>query len=172
MDHSRKMLEESLFRESWEDTSIEIDQLLSEEPLNLTLRVNVMFILLEWLLYAKYKSEEQRIGIEAKLINVFNRSLEDFRNCAECHFFFGFFSAISFWFFGLVDERDSHRILRRACELEPENSLYQWGFLFSTVSPLAGEARLAVLDNPELLGRLKSYGQPGAYILNTLEKGS
>ena len=161
-------INEMLNSEPWDKISKAIDGRLSENPTEVIPHVQLIFTLLSTLLYAKYRSEEQRIGIEKKLVGVFRDSRKRFCDNPEFLFFAGFLSAISFWFFELDNEAESHAMLRRSFELEPDNPLFKWGYLFSTGSPEASKAGAKLVTNPFAIRRLQSFGPPGEYVLETL----
>ncbi len=106
-----------------------------------------------------------------RLLVYFNKSQKEFANNPEYLFFIGVIMHIAEYYFGQDDLSVAEEMIKKACEMNPENRLFKWQRLvdIDTKESLTEAGRLAqdILDSdsPEKHW-LQTKGFPGDYVLN------
>jgi tetratricopeptide (TPR) repeat protein len=135
--------------------------------------ISAMYFLLNLLLEEDYESYGITHDELASLLSeYFNDSLSKFNNNAEYLFFVGYFSKLAEWYFGQKDHTLSHKMLNEATKIEPQNSLYNWGYKFSTADDEAIGLARSILSKKNIVDALISKGSFGEYILSAISYSS
>jgi hypothetical protein len=70
-----------------------------------------------------------------------------------------------------MEERLAFQMEKKAHQLEPNNVLYKWGYIFLIDVKLASSiAKGIITDEKDTIVWLKSKGSPGEYIFEMLNK--
>lgn len=105
-----------------------------------------------------------------ELLTQFRSAQERFNDDPVFLFFVGIILHIAEWYFGQDDVSLALRMQKRATEIEPDNILFQFSYLFSL-----GEQKRAVslakklMIDEECLQWLRSYGFAGDYVVELIQ---
>ena len=131
--------------------------------------IESLFLLFIQLVYPESDSVpryKEMVDALRKLSNVFR---EEYGEDAEYNFFVGYFMALSEWAFSQDDFETSHRMLKKASEIDPTSRLYDWGYRFSMGDRSAQLLTRELVNNREQLEQLRSKGKFGEFIAEAIE---
>lgn len=158
-----KFLEDN---KSWGDAVIFIERATERNPGDVEVYIRAIYLLLNLLLeedYATHNLEHDRLAMMLK--QDFDYSYGKFNGNAEYLFFIGYFMGLAEWYFGQNTLDFSHRMLKRAMEIQPENTLYEWAYKFVSGDESAGHISKKLVSDAEKMHWLKSKGNPGEYMM-------
>lgn len=153
---------------SWEELHGILEESLLKDPNNAWKYVEVIYFLLDILLYGNCKSMSDHDKIAEILKEFFERSYKKFSENAEYLFFVGYFMALAVWYFGQDNLNLSHKMLKKATEIEPQNKLFEWAYKFSTNHSSTKEVVKQLLLDSKNMKWLKSKGQAGEYMIDAI----
>lgn len=154
---------------SLDETNRYIDDAISADPENVPIVVEIIYFLLDFLLYARYKDDTERDVCLTTLLRVFDNSRRLDGN-AEYLCYVGYLIALAFWAFGQSDLSLSRTMLRQAKELEPSNRLYEWAYLFSTSQPGWAEIANELLRDEVFVASMTGSSQAKRYLLEMIRE--
>jgi hypothetical protein len=154
-------------------SAVELLENVDEHPQELYLRV--IFLLLDFIVEGQYTQEEHDYAAN-KLKDFFAESQIRFSHDAEFLFFIGIMIYIGEWYFGMDSVAPATSMLEKAMILEPDNTLFQWGY-YSRIDQRPEQStdlKLRLVESllfreTSKLEWLKSKGLLGEYVLGTLE---
>jgi hypothetical protein len=139
------------------------------------LYLRVLFLLLDFVVEGQYTREEHDHAAE-KLKYFFDKANKSFSNNPEFLFFAGIMIYIGEWYFGMDDVEPGNFMLERAMYLEPNNTLFKWGY-YSRIDQRPEQntdlklqlSKQLLFEEPQKISWLKDKGLLGEYVLGTLE---
>jgi hypothetical protein len=142
---------------------------------NPALCLRAMFLLLDLLVDGQYTEEEHNFAAD-NLKEIFDKSNQRFSTNAEFLFFIGIMAYIGEWYFGMESVEPATTMLKKAMDIEPNNTLYEWGY-YATINQLPEiNTDLKLLLSEKLLCRetseldwLSGKGLLGEYVIGRVE---
>lgn len=160
-------------RDDWKSA---IELLKGQSFDNPEIYLRVMFLLLDLVVEGQYTKEEHDHAAK-ELRKVFDASNQKFSNIPEFLFFAGIMIYIGEWYFGMDSVDAATDMLQNAMQMEPDNTLYRWGYYSTIDQRLEWNTNLKLQLSEQLLFEetarldwLKSKGALGNYIVGTLEE--
>ncbi len=187
----KKQLEEFEQQEQWKAAIELMQQVVKDNLDDVEAYVRIIYLLHNVVLevYTEVK-KAQGINddkIETLLKHYFSEGNRKFAENAEYLFFIGMITHIAEWYFGIeesinlpMEKHFATKMQKKASDFEPENKLYKWAYLSSSVdnrysSPIKDFARSlakGLIEDTSTIEWLKSKGFPGQYVLEVQLKGS
>lgn len=137
--------------------------------------LRVMFLLLDLVVEGQYTQKEHDYAAK-ELKEIFDYSKQRFSDNPEFLFFTGIMIYIGEWYFGMNDVDSATSMLSNAMQIEPDNTLYKWGYYSTIDQRLEQDTDLKLQLSKELLFEskdkldlLKSKGTLGNYVIGILE---
>lgn len=135
----------------------------------------VLFLLIDFLVEGRY-SDEEHDEAAAQLKTIYGLVPKDYLVDPEYLFFMGITIHLAEWYFGYEGCEEAEDMLDRASKLEPENTLFQWGYIewknsrpeVNTPLKISLSKRL-LFQNGDASNWLNSKGYIGRYVLGLLE---
>jgi len=163
-------------KRDWRSAIKLVENLISEYPNNIEINVRAIYIIHNILVEEEYPNDEHDLMADL-LKRCFSKSYQRFSENPEYLFFIGKILYIAEWYFGLSDDlkplekKLAFRMQKKAYEMEFNNQLYEWAFVFSKDE----KKKAFALSNQILNGEsnwlewLKTKGYPGTYVIESLE---
>ena len=172
----KEQLSEYEKNKEWREAIHLLEKIIEENDSKSEPFVRMIYLLHNLLVEEDYKSYGLNHDYLANLLlKYFQESFHKFENDAEYLFFIGIILHIAEWYFGQDDVQLAFQMQKKAMELEPQNTLFEFSYNFS-ISNNSVAIRLAteLLNNSTKLQWLESKGFPGQYVLgivNAVEEG-
>lgn len=175
MNWSNKL--ETLERnKDWESAIVLMQKTISNKSENVEAYIRTIYLLHNILVEEDYP-KKNHFFVEKLLKKYFKESKQKFSQNSEYLFFIGKILFISEWYFELDD---SHKPLndqlafnmqKKAFEKEPENTLYEWAYVFSKNDKKKAFilSKDLLNDKSTVLSWLKTKGFPGEYLIQSLK---
>jgi tetratricopeptide (TPR) repeat protein len=167
----KQELERSEKNKEWLEAIRLLDDVIKESPDEVEPYVRVIYLVHNLLLEEDYESHGLNHDYLARLLlNYFQVSFDKFENNPEYLFFVGIILHIAEWYFGQDDAELALLLQKKAVQLEPKNTLYDFSYSFS-ISKKAKAEELAkqLTTDGSTLEWLKSKGFPGQYVLRIID---
>jgi len=164
----KKELNEFEENEKWPEAIDLLQEVIDRDPDNKDAYIRMIYLLHNILVDQDYsKTILMHNYLEALLAKYFHESYLKYSSDSEYLFFIGTIMHIAEWYFGQKDESLALSLQKRAMELEPDNALFRYGYLFSAESDKAELNDLAneivyVSKYPQWA---ESKGYPGRYVM-------
>ncbi|MFM7022220.1 MAG: hypothetical protein ACKOXB_04525 [Flavobacteriales bacterium] len=158
----------------WESAIELMKDVISIDSSSSEAYISVIYLLHNLLLEEQYTGTD-REEISILLKQYFNDSRKRFSENSEYLFFIGKILYIAEWYFGVDDdlkpikERQAFKMQKKACEIEPNNILFEWGYRFSLGEKLSEKLAEIILKDDSIVTWLKVRGFHGQYILESLK---
>lgn len=153
----------------WGDAMALMEKISGEPPPDAEAYVRAIYLLLNLLLEEDYDAHDlAHDDLAARLQRYFDHSYGMFNDNPEYLFFIGYFMGLAEWYFGQDTLELSHRMLRKATEIAPDNVLYDWAYKFVSGDGAADRLAGRLTSNAEVMKWLESKGAPGAYMINVI----
>ncbi|MBI5914739.1 MAG: hypothetical protein HY842_05135 [Bacteroidetes bacterium] len=165
-------------KKDWDSLMIFIQEIIKKYSENVEVSVRVIYMLHN-LLVEEDCNEVKADYYTKLLLKHFNDAQVKFINDAEYLFFIGKILYISEWYFGInddlkpINERLAFRMQAKAFEIENNNPLFEWAYLFTLHDVRATSlARQILYQEKFSMKWLKTKGFPGKYIIECLERNA
>ncbi|NVM62169.1 hypothetical protein FHW88_000445 [Mucilaginibacter sp. SG538B] len=172
----KKTFNELIENEQWEAALTFIKNVVAANPNDAESMIQCIYLCHYILLEAHNVSLDFR-KIESDLKKYFRLGNNSFSDSPEYLFFIGNILFIGEWLFGvdddlkLMEERLAFKMMKKAYQLEPDNTLYKWGYTFlMDVKSASLIAEQILKKEDHRVVWLKSKGSFGDYILRQLER--
>lgn len=164
----KKELHEFEESEKWPEAIELLQKVINRELDNKDACIRMIYLLHNILVDEDYsKTGLVHDDLEALLSKYFHESYLRYSSDPEYLFFIGTIMHIAEWYFGQDDGSLALSLQKRAMELEPDNLLFRFGYLFSAESD---EVELNDLANEIVFaGKYQAWaeskGYPGRYVM-------
>ena len=168
----QKQLKEFEDRKEWKNAIQLLENTIEKLPVEVEAYVSIIYLLHNLLLEEEIKNYElTESELENLLLKYYQDSYSMFRNNAEYLYFIGSIMHVAEWYFGQSDTVLALQMQKRATEIEPDNILFAFSYIFS-ISDKSKAWELAkkiLLVEGDKLKWLKSKGFAGSYQIGTLK---
>lgn len=150
----------------WDDAVVLIKRTTASNPDDVEVYIRAIYLLLNLLLEEDYAAHNLEHDSLARMLKqYFDYSYKRFGDNAEYLFFIGYFMGLAEWYFGQNTLELPYRMLKKAMEIQPENTLYEWAYKFVSGDEGAGLLSKKLVSDVEKMEWLESKGSPGEYIV-------
>lgn len=158
-----KLLESNKY---WDDAVVLIKRAAERNPDDVEVCTRAIYLLVNLLLEEDFVAHNLEHDSLARMLKqYFDYSHKRFGDNAEYLFFTGYFMGLAEWYFGQDTLDLSHQMLKKATEIEPENTLYEWAYKFVLGDESAGLLAKKLISDAEKMKWLESKGSPGEYLV-------
>jgi tetratricopeptide (TPR) repeat protein len=152
----------------WRDAVELLQAVIDHEPDNKEAYIRIIYLLHNILVDQDWSDTGlTHDHLETLLSKYFHDSYCRYSTDPEYLFFIGTIMHIAEWYFGQNDESLALEFQKRAMEMEPDNALFRFGYLFSAGSDSAVLNELAneIVSNRKYTVWAQSKGYPGTYVM-------
>lgn len=161
--------EEFVSARQWKELCSYSLDMLNATPDNVQQVIEAIYLLFDRLVYHEHKSQSDVPVHRESLLELFLGSFLRLGENAEYLFFVGYFITLADWAFGQEDLRLSHKMLAKAHELEPDNLVYEWGYLVSIGDRQAGVIVEKLCLDKDKMDFLVAKGAHGKLIAEAIQ---
>lgn len=152
-----------------------INLLQNSDNNSLDIHLRVMFLLAFYLAEGQYSTDEYNY-ISTSLREIYDKAKIKFPENSQFLFFTAMMMYIGEWYFGVDDIEFVNQMLKKATEMEADNTLYKWGYYSRLDQHSERNIELKLQLSKQLLFKepvymhlLKEKGLLGEYIIGTIE---
>lgn len=163
--------------ENWKEAIEVIQHVIIEYPNNVEAYIRGIYLLHHILVEEDYP-KAQHDFLADLLKSFFKISYHKFYGNAEYLFFIGKILYIAEWYFGVdddfkpIEERLAFQMQKKAHDLEIDNKLFKWAYLFSLGDNMSKVLAKQILADNNIMTWLDARGLPGKYIKDSLKQNS